>query len=100
MSFLEFDASDELFVTAKQVDECMKDDVEVFMILASMKAESKATIGELPVVCDFPEVFPDDISELPSEHKVESAIDLVPGTSSVLMAPYEMLASYFSELKK
>lgn len=53
MSFPEFNSSDELFVYAKQVDELMKDDTEVFMMLASMKEENKAAIGELPVVCDF-----------------------------------------------
>lgn len=30
--FQEFDASDELFVSAKQVDELVKDETEVFMI--------------------------------------------------------------------
>lgn len=44
-SFLEFDASDDLFVSAKQVHEFMKDEVVVFMILASVKAESKGLIG-------------------------------------------------------
>lgn len=39
MSFSDFDTSDELFVLAKQVNEFMKDDVPVFMILSSMKAE-------------------------------------------------------------
>lgn len=31
----------------------MKDEAEVFMILAYMKTESKVMIGELHVVCDF-----------------------------------------------
>lgn len=42
MSFLEFDASDEFFMSTKQVGEFMKDEAEVFMILASMKIERKA----------------------------------------------------------
>lgn len=100
MSFPEFDASDELFLSSKQVDEFVKDDVAVYMILASMKVESKVVIGELPVVCDFPEVFPDDISDFLSEHGVEFTIDLIPGTSPVSMAPYRMFASDLSRLKK
>ncbi|XP_050909886.1 uncharacterized protein LOC127123730 [Lathyrus oleraceus] len=75
--FPEFDTSDELFVSVKKMDDFMKGDSKVFMILASMKAESKATIGELPVVCNFPKVFPDDIREFPSECRVEFTIDLV-----------------------
>lgn len=34
VSFLEFDASDELFVFSKQVDDYMKDDANVFMIFS------------------------------------------------------------------
>ncbi|XP_050909607.1 uncharacterized protein LOC127123431 [Lathyrus oleraceus] len=47
--FPEFDASDELFVSIKKVDELIKDDAKVFMILTSMKAERKDVIGELPM---------------------------------------------------
>lgn len=46
------------------MDELIKDNCEVFMILAFMKDQSEVVIGELSVVCDFLEVFPDDISEL------------------------------------
>lgn len=52
MSFLELDASDECCVSSKKMDELIKDDSTIFMILSSMKAEGRVTIGELPVVCD------------------------------------------------
>lgn len=100
VSFQEFAASDELFVSTEQVDEFVKNEAEVFMILASMKIKSKAVIGELLMVCGFPEVFPDDISDLPPEREVEFAIDLVPGTSPVSMIPYRMSTSELNELKK
>lgn len=100
MSFLEFDASDELFMSTKQVDEFVKDGAEVFMILASMNIERKAAIGELSVVCDFPEMFLDDISDLPLEREVMFSIHLVSNTSRMSMVPYRMSASEFSELKK
>lgn len=100
MSFLELDASDELFMSAKKVDEFMKDDVVVFMILASMKAETKVVLDELPVVSEYSKVFPDDIIDLLLECEVEFSIDLVPGISLVLMAPYRMFASEMSELKE
>lgn len=65
-----------------------------------MKVESKGLIGELLVVCDFSEVFPDDISDLSSEREVEFAIDPVLGTSPILMDPYRMYSPELSELKK
>ena len=48
----------------------------------------------------FPEVFPDEINDLPLECKVKFGIDLVPSTSHVLMAQYWMFISELSELKK
>lgn len=100
VSFLEFDASEELFLSAKQVDEFMKDDDEMFMTLVSFKVRSKVVIGQSHVVCDFPEVFSGDINDFPSEREVEFSIDLVPGTSPVSMSPYRMFASELNGLKK
>lgn len=43
-----------LFMSAKQVNEFVKEDITMFMILASMKVETKVIYDELPVVSDFP----------------------------------------------
>ncbi|MCI86052.1 enzymatic polyprotein, partial [Trifolium medium] len=40
--------------------------------------EEKSEVDALPVVCEFPDVFPEDISDLPPEREVEFAIDVVP----------------------
>lgn len=78
----------------------MRDDTEVFMILASMKIQNKAVIRELPMVCDFTEDFPDDINDFLPEHELEFTINLVLRPSPVSMAPYKMSASELSEMKK
>ena len=49
---------------------------------------------------EFPEVFPDEIPDVPPAREVEFSIDLVPGTKPVSMAPYRMSASELAELKK
>ena len=72
----------------------------VFMMYSSTEVKEKAKSDELPVVNEFPEVFPEDVSELPPEREVEFTIDLIPGTSLVSMAPYRMSASELSEVKK
>lgn len=51
-----------MFMSAKQVGKSLKDDARVFMMFASLKAESKVVIGDLPVLCEFLEVFLYDIS--------------------------------------
>ncbi|XP_050908916.1 uncharacterized protein LOC127122659 [Lathyrus oleraceus] len=54
---------------------------------------------EFPIVRDFPKVFPDEVSDLLPKHEVEFTMDLIPGTSPVLMALYQMSQSELKELK-
>ncbi|WVZ51123.1 hypothetical protein U9M48_002299 [Paspalum notatum var. saurae] len=58
------------------------------------------TLEEIPVVCEYPDVFPDDIPGLPPDRVVEFAIDLVPGTTPIAKAPYRMSGKEYDELKK
>jgi hypothetical protein len=90
----------EKFLTAEQVKKSLDGEASVFMMFASLKESSEKGVGDLPVVQEFPKVFPDDITELPPERKVEFAIDLVPGMSPISIAPYWMSASELDELKK
>ena len=39
--------------------------------------ENEVTLEDIPVVRDFPDVFPNDLLDLPPERKVEFTIDLV-----------------------
>lgn len=43
--------------------------------------------------------FPYDINDLPSEREIELAIDLIPDTRHVSLAPYRMSASELDALK-
>ncbi|GKF70217.1 hypothetical protein Tco_0203274, partial [Tanacetum coccineum] len=56
------------------------------------KSEKKR-LEDLPIVQDFPEVFPEDLSGLPLTRQVEFQIDLVPGTAPVARAPYRLAPS-------
>ena len=78
----------------------VKDGAVVFMLYTSTEAKWKAKSDGFPLVNEFPEVFPEDVSELPPEREVEYTIDLIPGTSLVSMAPYCMSPSELAELKK
>src|SRR3954463_10980536 len=97
--FPEISVKEDLFLSAKQVGESVQDGAELFMLLAILDVHEKRTIDELPIVCDFAEVFPEDVSDLPPERGVDFAIELNPVTSPVSMAPYRMSASELKELK-
>ncbi|XP_050915053.1 uncharacterized protein LOC127130009 [Lathyrus oleraceus] len=97
--FLEPEKEGDLFLSTQQVNEFVQDGAEVFMLVASLKLSENGTMGEFPVVCDFPEVFPDEVNDFPPERKVEFTIDLIPGTSPISMAPCRMSPSELKELK-
>ncbi|CAJ2652659.1 unnamed protein product [Trifolium pratense] len=77
-------------VTTKQLKRLALEGNQLFSLMASLSIENQAVIDKLPVVCEFPEVFPDEIPEVPPEREVEFSIDLVPGTKPVSMAPYHV----------
>jgi len=65
-----------MFLTVEQVKKSLDGEASVFMMFASLKESNEKGVGDLPVVQEFPEVFPDDITDLPLEREVEFAIDL------------------------
>ncbi|PNX98486.1 retrotransposon-related protein [Trifolium pratense] len=85
---------------SSEVIRSLKEHAEMFVMIASLKLVGESEVSQLPVVCDFPDVFPEDVSDLPPEREVEFSIEVVPGTSPISMAPYRMPASELEQLKK
>jgi hypothetical protein len=56
-------------------------------------------IQDIPVICEFPDVFPEDLPGLPPERDVEFAIELKPGTTPVSRRSYRMPPNELAELK-
>ncbi|MCI58987.1 cellular nucleic acid-binding protein [Trifolium medium] len=52
-------------MNAKQVKESVEEHAELFAVFASLKLEGGVKVEELPVVCEFPGVFPEDVSDVP-----------------------------------
>ncbi|GKB30544.1 putative reverse transcriptase domain-containing protein [Tanacetum coccineum] len=58
----------------------------------------KKRLEDVPVIRDFPKVFPDDFPRLPPPRQVEFRINLVPGVALVARAPYRLAPSEMKEL--
>jgi hypothetical protein len=56
-------------------------------------------IKDIPVVCEFPDVFPEDLLGLPPEREVEFVIELKPGTAPISRRSYRMPPNELAELK-
>ncbi|GJQ92997.1 putative reverse transcriptase domain-containing protein [Tanacetum coccineum] len=66
---------------------------------AKDKSEGKR-LEDVPIVRDFPEVFPKDLPGIPPARQVEFQIDLVPGAAPVARVPYRLAPSEMKELAK
>ncbi|GJR44901.1 putative reverse transcriptase domain-containing protein [Tanacetum coccineum] len=69
--------------------------------VTAKKAEDKSEekrLEDVPIVRDFPEVFPEDLPSIPPTRQVEFQIDLVPGAAPVAWEPYRLAPSEMKEL--
>ncbi|XP_031116535.1 uncharacterized protein LOC116020196 [Ipomoea triloba] len=72
---------------------------EVYLCLVQDAEIEEPEINQIPVVREFPDVFLEDLTEMPPEREVEFTIDLVPGTAPISKAPYRMAPKEMEELK-
>jgi hypothetical protein len=56
-------------------------------------------IKDIPVVCEFPDVFPEDLPGLPPKRDVEFVIELKPGTTPISRRSYRMPPNELAEQK-
>nr|CAH66033.1 H0515C11.9 [Oryza sativa] len=61
---------------------------------------NQVTLEEIPIVWDYPDVFPDDLPGMPPKRDIEFRIDLVPGTTPIHKKPYRMAANELAEVKR
>ncbi|WJX17749.1 hypothetical protein P8452_07626 [Trifolium repens] len=67
---------DSKLMSRKEVRESLMEHGELFAMFASLKLKNEVGIKELPVVQEFSDVFPKDVSDMPPEREVEFTIDL------------------------
>jgi hypothetical protein len=61
--------------------------------------ESKS-IEDVPVVREYPDVFPEELPGMPPDRDIEFVIELIPRTSPIAKRPYRMAAPELAKLKK
>ncbi|KAH0679464.1 hypothetical protein KY284_020549 [Solanum tuberosum] len=57
-------------------------------------------IQSVPIVRDFPEVFPDDLPGVPPEREIDFGIDIIPDTRPISIPSYRMAPAELKELKE
>ncbi|GJS80039.1 putative reverse transcriptase domain-containing protein [Tanacetum coccineum] len=70
----------------------------LFLAHVTKKKSKEKRMEDVPVIRDFPEVFPEELPGLPPPRQVEFRIDLVPGAAPVARAPYRLTSFEMKEL--
>ena len=68
-------------------------------MVRNVEAEIRA-IKNVPVVCEFLDVFHEELPGLPPEREIEFCIDVVPGTDLISMPPYRRAPAELKELNE
>ena len=88
-----------LYLNCLVFEHCKVESQEYIHFLAS-EMELDQVLAKIPVVREFPDVFPKDIPEFPSEREIEFSIELVPRMGPISIAPHQMSPLELAELKK
>jgi hypothetical protein len=56
-------------------------------------------LEDIRVVCDYPDVFPDELPGMPPDRDVEFVFDLLPGAAPISKRPYRMSSDQLQKLK-
>ncbi|GJR59024.1 putative reverse transcriptase domain-containing protein [Tanacetum coccineum] len=84
-----------LYIKARKY---VKQGCHLFLAHVTKKKSKENRMEYMPVIRDFPKVFPEELPGLPPLRQVEFRIDLVPGAVPVVCAPYRLSPSKMKEL--
>ncbi|GJX52947.1 putative reverse transcriptase domain-containing protein [Tanacetum coccineum] len=71
---------------------------ETLIIRVMEKKSDEKKLEDIPVVKEFPDVFPEDLPGIPPVCQVEFQIDLIPEAAPVARTPYRLAPSEMQEL--
>ncbi|GJS20029.1 putative reverse transcriptase domain-containing protein [Tanacetum coccineum] len=72
----------------------------LFLAHVTKKKPKEKRLEDVPVICNFSKVFPDDLPGLPPSRQVEFQIDLVSRVAPVARAPYRLAPFEMRELSE
>ncbi|RAL42526.1 hypothetical protein DM860_011144 [Cuscuta australis] len=87
------------FISLMQAKRLVRRKCEAYLCNVRDTRKEGIELKDIRTVCDFPDVFPEELPGVPPPREVEFSIDLLPGTSLISIAPYRMAPTEMKELK-
>ena len=70
-----------------------------WLVSLTLEDEGRRDLSLPQVVCEYVDIFPDELLGLPPHRDVDFVIELHPGTSSISMTPHRMASVELQEFK-
>ncbi|XP_074346574.1 uncharacterized protein LOC141685367 [Apium graveolens] len=71
------------FLTMIQAKRLLRQGCEGYLAHVIDRSKETPNIGSIPIVSEFPDIFPDELPGLPPDRQIEFSIDLAPGVEPV-----------------
>ena len=85
-------------INAMTASKMLRKGFQVYLAFLMDRRQEGTRLEDIPIVKEFPDVFPDDISGLPPDREMEFTIDLIPDTNPISIPPYKMAPAELREL--
>ncbi|KAJ0916254.1 putative nucleotidyltransferase, Ribonuclease H [Helianthus annuus] len=85
-------------VSMLKASRCLNRGCVIYMAQVIIE-EPKRKIEDLPVISEYPEVFPEELLGLSPDRQVEFRIDIIPGAAPIARAPYRLAPTEMKELR-
>ena len=72
---------------------------EAFLALILDSKREQVNLKNIPVIREFPDVFPEELLGVPPEREVDLSIEVVQGTTPISRTPYRIAPTELKELK-
>ena len=77
----------------------VREGCEVYLAYVIDTKRAESNLLDIPTVCDYLDIFPEELPELPPHREIELAIDVVQGATPASITPYRMAQLELKELK-
>ncbi|XP_022004222.1 uncharacterized protein LOC110901738 [Helianthus annuus] len=85
-------------ISCMKTRKCLRKGCTTFLVQIVDKKAKELKPEEIPVVKEFPEVFPEDLPGVPPQRQVKFRIDLIQGVAPMAKSPYRLAPSEMQEL--
>ena len=86
-------------ISAATARKMVREGCEAYLAYVIDTKKAKPSLSDIPIVCDYLDVFPEELPRLPPQREIDFAIDVVPGATPASITPYRMAPVELKELK-